>query len=71
MRDCMCFHADPLQNIVSSTACFTAFASLYTNLINFIMQSSSPQRLAHCQGQLHLLITRTLAISSINTKQSS
>lgn len=40
-------------------------------LVNFIMQSSSPpQRLLHCQGQLHLLITRTLVISLIKTKQS-
>lgn len=41
-------------------------------LVNFIMQSSSPpQRLLHCQGQLHLLIIRTLVISHINTKQRS
>lgn len=40
-------------------------------LVNFIMQSSSPpQRLLHCQGQLHLLITRTLVISLIKTKES-
>lgn len=72
MKDYVCFHADSLQNIVLHCLIYRIQVSFYANLINFIMQSSSlPQRLVHCQGQLHLLITRTSVICSINTKQSS
>lgn len=67
----MCFHADPLQNIVSSTACFTEFKfrSMLTSLTSLCSLHLFPRDLSIVKGScISLLQEPQSLVASIQSK---